>query len=133
AVIIGVAIAPVEEDLIEAFPLLRIGYRIPQPLPRQVKVIHVGPPDQAVGALDIVAHDIGVYLVIIFGADNDHGCGHRITVGGAAVELVIGILTHVPTERPRAVIVIGHNNVAPANGTLADRIDLPQRAFNVRR
>ena len=124
AVVIGITIAPIEEDLEDALPLLWVSNGIPEPLSRQVKVIHVRPPDQAVGALDIIAHDIRVYLVIVFGTDKDDRRRHGITAGRAAVEFMVGVQPHIPTERPGAVIIIGDDHIAPPGRTLTNRIDL---------
>ena len=131
AVIIGVTVTAVEGDLEAALPLLWIRNCIPNACPGEVKVIHVGPPDQAIGALDIVAGDIRVNLFVIFGAHQNDRRSHVIGTWRRAIELVIGVKAHVPTERPRAIVVIRDHNVAAPHRALADRIDLIERPFDI--
>ena len=131
AVIVGVTVTAVEGDLEDALPLLWIRNCIPNARPSEVKVIHVGPPDQAIGALDIVALDVGMDLFVIFGTHQNDRRGHVIGAWRRAIELVIGVKAHVPTERPRAIVVIGDDNVTAPHRALADRIDLIERTFDI--
>ena len=74
-----------------------------------------------------------MHFLHILGADNDHRGRHVVAVGRGAVEFVVGIAAHIPTERPRTLIVIGDDNVAPTNRAFAQFVDLAQRALDVRR
>src|SRR5690606_28277718 len=109
--VVGVAMTPEERNLPHALALLRIREGVQDALCSQVEVVHVGPPDAAIGALGIVALDIWRYFVTVLVADKDDRRAHGGAIGVVAVVACIGILAEIPRKGPRRLVIIGDHNV----------------------